>query len=177
MTHSAGSTRPPDASADRGAVRTGRIILTAEEMRAAEAAAIAAGTPVETLMERAGIAAAEAIRRYAGPLPALVLCGPGNNGGDGYVVARELRARGVPGRVAAVGEPSSAAAAAARQSWGGEAEPIAQAQGALMLIDALFGTGLGRPLEAKVSKKLGELASAARVKVAIDLPSGVATDD
>ena len=66
---------------------TGRIILTAGEMRAAEAQAIADGTPVETLMERAGVAAAEAIWRFAGPLPALVLCGPGNNGGDGYVVA------------------------------------------------------------------------------------------
>src|SRR5687767_8597257 len=136
MTHSAGSTRPPDASADRGAVRTGRVILTAAEMRAAETAAIAAGTPVETLMERAGIAAAEAIRRYAGPLPALVLCGPGNNGGDGYVVARELRARGVPVRVPAPGEPNRAAAAAARESWGGEPEPIAEAQGAPLLIDA-----------------------------------------
>ena len=72
---------------------TGRVILTAAEMRAAEAAAIAAGTPVEELMERAGKAAAEAIWRYAGPLPALVLCGPGNNGGDGYVIARELAPR------------------------------------------------------------------------------------
>ena len=90
---------------------TDRTILTAEEMRAAEAAAIAAGTPVETLMERAGIAAAEAIWRFAGPLPGLILCGPGNNGGDGYVVARELAARGMPVRVAALAEPKSDAAA------------------------------------------------------------------
>jgi NAD(P)H-hydrate repair Nnr-like enzyme with NAD(P)H-hydrate epimerase domain len=62
---------------------THRIILTAAEMRAAEETAIAAGTPVEELMERAGKGAAEAIWRFAGPLPTLVLCGPGNNGGDG----------------------------------------------------------------------------------------------
>ena len=98
---------------------TGRAILTADEMRAAEAACIAAGTSVETLMERAGIAAAEAIWRFAGPLPALVLCGPGNNGGDGYVIARELAARGVPVRVAALAEPKSDAARAARDSWDG----------------------------------------------------------
>ncbi len=87
-------------------------------MRAAEEAAIAAGTPVEELMERAGKAAAEAIWRFAGPLPALVLCGPGNNGGDGYVIARELAARGVAVRVAALAEPKSEAARAARRSLG-----------------------------------------------------------
>ena len=59
------------------------FILTAEEMRAAEQRAIDAGDSVEALMERAGTAAAEAIWRFGGPLPSLVLCGPGNNGGDG----------------------------------------------------------------------------------------------
>src|ERR1044072_3990408 len=106
-------------------------------------------------MERAGKAAAEAIWRFAGPLPALVLCGPGNNGGDGRVIARELAARGVEVRVAALGEL-----------------PVEPAP---LLIDALFGTGLSRPIaEAPV---LLELAAAARVRVAIDLPSGAATDD
>jgi len=134
---------------------SGRPILTAAEMRAAEAAVIAAGTSVEELMERAGLAAAEAIWRFAGPLPALILCGPGNNGGDGRVIARALAERGVPVRVAALGEPA------------GEPAPL--------LIDALFGTGLSRPLERP--EVLLDLAAAARVRVAIDLPSGVATDD
>jgi len=134
---------------------TGRPILTAAEMRAAEEAAIAAGTSVAELMERAGKAAAEAIWRYAGPLPALVLCGPGNNGGDGRVIARELRARGVAVREAGL-----------------DGLDVAPAP---LLIDALFGTGLSRPL-AQAEKLLG-LAAAARVRVAIDLPSGVATDD
>ena len=66
-------------------------------MRAAEQAAIDGGTPVEELMERAGAALAEAIYRFAGPMPALILCGPGNNGGDGYVAARHLAERGVAG--------------------------------------------------------------------------------
>ena len=129
-------------------------------MRAAEEAAIAAGTPVEELMERAGKAAAEAIWRFAGPLPALVLCGPGNNGGDGYVIARELAARGVAVRVAALGEPRTPAARAACESWAGPVETLAEAAPATMLIDALFGTGLGRPLDVEVSESLGRLAAA-----------------
>src|SRR3569833_1412892 len=105
-------------------------------MRAAEAAAIAGGTPVETLMERAGVGAAEAIWRYAGSLPTLVLCGPGNNGGDGYVVARELRDRGVPERVAALGVPRSEAARAACERWSGPVESLDQAAPAPLLVDA-----------------------------------------
>src|SRR5687767_6013266 len=146
-------------------------------MRAAEAAAIAAGTSVETLMERAGRSAAEAIWRFAGPMPALVLCGPGNNGGDGYVIARILAERGVSVRVAVSGEPSSAAAKAARQAWDGATVPVDEARPAALLVDALFGTGLTRPLQPALAERLAALAEAARVRVAIDLPSGVATDD
>jgi hydroxyethylthiazole kinase-like uncharacterized protein yjeF len=156
---------------------SGPFILTAAEMRAAEEAAIAAGTPVDTLMERAGKAAAEAIWRYAGPLPALVLCGPGNNGGDGYVVARELAARGVDVRVAALAEPTSAAARGARARWTGPVAPLADAVPAHLLIDALFGTGLARALDDRIAQRLADLAAAAAIRVAIDLPSGVATDD
>jgi len=156
---------------------TGWTILTAAEMRAAEAEAIAAGTPAGTLMERAGIAAAEAIWRFAAPLPALILCGPGNNGGDGYVIARELEARGVEVRVGADGEPRSDAARKARQSWNGPVEALADAAPAPLLVDALFGTGLTRGLDAPLSSRLNEFARKARVRVAIDLPSGVATDD
>jgi len=154
-----------------------RPVLTAEEMRAAEAATIAAGTPVETLMERAGTAAADAIWSYAGPLPALVLCGPGNNGGDGYVVARVLRERGMAVRVAATAEPKSEAARAARDRWTGPVEAIGEASGAPLLIDALFGTGLARPLDAALVGRLNALAAEATVRIAVDLPSGTATDD
>src|SRR6059058_195476 len=96
-----------------------RPILTAEQMRAVEQAAIDAGTTVEELMERAGAALAEAAYRFAGPLPALLLCGSGNNGGDGYVAARHLAERGVQVRVAALVEPKSAAAKSARSQWAG----------------------------------------------------------
>jgi hydroxyethylthiazole kinase-like uncharacterized protein yjeF len=154
-----------------------RFILTAAEMRAAEEAAIAAGTSVDELMERAGKAAAEAIWRFAGPLPTLVLCGPGNNGGDGYVIARALKARGVAVRVAALADPQSEAAGNARESWAGTVETLAEAGPAPLLIDALFGTGLRRPLEAAVADRLAVLAGRAAVRVAVDLPSGVATDD
>lgn len=156
---------------------TGRVILTAAEMRAAEEEAIAAGTPVETLMERAGIGAADAIWRYAGQAPALVLCGPGNNGGDGYVVARELRAKGVAVRVAATGAPRTPAAAVARANWDGPVEDLADAKPAPLLIDALFGTGLARPLDPPLVDRLADLAAKARIRAALDLPSGVATDD
>jgi hydroxyethylthiazole kinase-like uncharacterized protein yjeF len=155
----------------------GRVILTASEMRAAETLVIEAGTSVETLMERAGSSAAEALCRYAGPRPALILCGPGNNGGDGYVVARLLRERGIDVRVAALAEPASKAARWARSTWQGEVTSLDQAVGAPILVDALFGTGLTRPLEADVANALLRLAEAAAVRVAIDLPSGAATDD
>lgn len=155
----------------------GRVILTAAQMRAAEEAAIGAGTSVETLMDRAGRAAAEAIWRFAGPLDALVLCGPGNNGGDGYVIARALAERGVAVRVAALAEPRSAAAVAARMAWQGPVETLGDAAPAALLIDSLFGTGLARPLDGSVSDRLAALSAAARVRVAVDLPSGIATDD
>jgi hydroxyethylthiazole kinase-like uncharacterized protein yjeF len=156
---------------------SGRTVLTAGEMRAAEVRAIDAGTPVEALMERAGLAAAEAIRRFAGPLQALILCGPGNNGGDGYVVARALRERGVEVRVAALAEPATAVARNARERWDGEVSALDAATPAPMLVDALFGTGLGRPLDEAVARRFALLAGAALVRVAIDLPSGVSTDD
>ena len=154
-----------------------RPILTADEMRAAEAAAIAAGTPVGTLMERAGAAAADEIWAYAGPVPALVLCGPGNNGGDGYVVARLLRERGMEVRVAASAEPRSDAARIAHERWTGAVEPIDRVAPAPLLIDALFGTGLGRPLDERLVERLCGLAAQATIRAAVDLPSGAATDD
>ena len=155
----------------------GRPILTADGMRAAEAATIEAGTPVEELMERAGTAAAEAIGRFAGSQPVLVLCGPGNNGGDGYVIARALGERGFDVRVAALAEPKSAAARQAREHWTGPVEPLGTATGAPLLVDALFGTGLSRGLDAATSDALCRLADEALLRVAIDLPSGAATDD
>jgi hydroxyethylthiazole kinase-like uncharacterized protein yjeF len=156
---------------------SGRPILTAEAMRAAEQKAIAAGTSVEGLMERAGAALAEAVYRFAGPMPVLVLCGPGNNGGDGYVAARHLVERGVNVRIAAVAEPKSEAAKLARGQWSGEVEALGESTApARLLIDALFGTGLKRGLDEDLSSQLARLCSAAIVTVAWDVPSGVESD-
>ena len=155
----------------------GRPILTAEKMRAAEQAAMDAGTNAEQLMERAGEALAEATYRFAGPMPALILCGPGNNGGDGYVAARYLAERGVKVRVAALSDPSSDAGKWARSKWNGGVEPLSDATaGAPLIIDALFGTGLKRGLEGPVTKQLSRLSDAAIAHIACDVPSGVESD-
>ena len=155
----------------------GRPILTARQMRDAEQAAIDAGTPVETLMERAGQALAEAIYRLAGPKPALIICGPGNNGGDGYVAARHLRARGVAVRVAALSEPKADAARGARSQWDGEVETLSEdTQAEPVLVDALFGTGLKSGLDGGLGLLIARLAGQAAVAVACDLPSGVDSD-
>lgn len=155
----------------------GKPILTAARMRAAEERAVAAGVSVETLMERAGAAVAEQVRRLAGDQEVLILCGPGNNGGDGYVAARVLTAAGHPVRVAATGEPRSDAAIAARRRWNGVVETLEDAHRAPVLVDALFGTGLTRGLEAEAAAALARLAGGARLTIAVDLPSGAATDD
>lgn len=152
-------------------------VLTAAEMRAAEEKAIAAGTDVETLMVRAGAAVAEAAWYFAGGIDTLVLCGPGNNGGDGYVIAAMLRQRGAKVRVAAMCEPKTKAAIGARKAWGDAVEPLEDSTPAPLLIDALFGTGLGRGLDRSLSGELARLAAGARLKLAVDLPSGIATDD
>jgi hydroxyethylthiazole kinase-like uncharacterized protein yjeF len=154
-----------------------RTILSADAMRAAEQAAIDRGTSVEELMERAGTALAEAASRFAGPIPALILCGPGNNGGDGYVAARHLAQRGVDVRIAVLSEPKSGAAKRARSGWEGDVEPLSSdTPPAPLLIDSLFGTGLRRGLEDAVSEQILRLSDAAVVKIACDMPSGVDTD-
>ena len=125
-----------------------RPILTSDAMTSAEQRAIAAGTDVETLMERAGAALAEAVERFAGNRPVLVLAGPGNNGGDGYVAARKLAERGIAVRVAALADPKSAGAKSARSRWAGAVETLAaNTTAAPVLVDALFGTGLKQGLD------------------------------
>ena len=168
---------PGDPTALERPPMNGRPILTAAAMRAAEQAAIDGGTTVETLMERAGAALAEAIVRFAGAAPVLILCGTGNNGGDVYIAALHLAERGVKVRVAALSEPSSDAARSARFQYSGKVEPLgAETQSAVVLVDALFGTGLTRGLDSSVVEQLSRLSSASKARVACDVPSGVASD-
>ena len=151
-----------------------RPIITAAAMRAAEQAASASAAE---LMDRAGALLAEAVIGFAGGGEVLLLCGPGNNGGDGYVAARCLKGRGLAVRVAALADPTADPARQARAGWDGPVEPLADTRPAAILVDCLFGTGLSRALEPVVSERLIALAAASRWTIAADLPSGVATDD
>ncbi|MEG3175249.1 NAD(P)H-hydrate dehydratase [Sphingomonas sp. RB3P16] len=154
----------------------GLPILTAAQMRAAEDRAIAVGSSVGALMDRAGAGVAAAVQRLGAGAPVLVACGPGNNGGDGYVAARMLREQGVAVRVAATGEPKSPAAIAARAAWGGPVEALTEAAPASILVDAVFGTGLTRRVQPTLAERLNALSQAASLSIAVDLPTGVATD-
>ncbi len=154
-------------------MRARQQILTAAQMADAEEQLIGAGETVETLMERAGSGAANWIWRIAAGRKVTVLCGPGNNGGDGYVIARVLREKGLAVEVVAPIPPKTDAAKAARELLDGEIQE--QARGDI-LVDCLFGTGLGRPLDDGLLKLLQDLASNHASRIAVDLPSGVDSD-
>jgi hydroxyethylthiazole kinase-like uncharacterized protein yjeF len=154
-----------------------RPILTVAEMAAADRAAIASGTPETELMERAGQAVAEAIVSRFAPRPTAVLCGPGNNGGDGYVAARRLAELGWDVWVETLAPPKSPSAIAAAARWVGATLPIASSNRmAELFIDALFGAGLDRPLEGEAARLARASHRAPERFVAIDTPSGLAGD-
>lgn len=151
-------------------------ILTAAQMRAAEEALIASGISVDELMQRAGRGAADYVWRIAAHRPVTVLCGPGNNGGDGYVIAETLRTRGVKVAVIAASEPNTDAARNARLLFKGEVlGPDATPHGEVF-VDCLFGSGLVRPLSDAHLTLIQHLAASHRHSIAVDLPSGVQTD-
>lgn len=159
----------------------GAPILTAAQMRAAEDRTIAAGSSVSALMECAGTGVAEWVHRLAAGAGVFILCGPGNNGGDGYVAARVLASRGVPVRVAAVADPRTEAAAEARKAWTGPVEPMPDplsnsAAYSGIYVDAAFGTGLSRPLPAGMSLVIEHLVTFSKLAIAVDLPSGIDAD-
>jgi len=151
-------------------------ILTVEQMRAAEQALIDAGSSVDKLMQIAGRGAAEWVWRMAGHHRVTVLCGPGNNGGDGYVIAEAIREKGGKVSVVAVTEAKSDAARNARSLYGGEVLGSDVEIHGEVLVDCLFGSGLARPLTQEHFDLLTRLAMNHRHRVAIDLPSGVQSD-
>ena len=158
----------------------GDVLLTVEEMYRADAAAAAAGVPSLSLMEAAGRAIAREIRRRWRPSPISVLCGPGNNGGDGFVVARVLAGEGWPIRVGLLGTREllrgDAAINAAR--WQDRIRPLAPAllDGARLVVDALFGAGLARPLDGVAAELVEEVNRRRLDCVGVDVPSGVHGD-
>jgi hydroxyethylthiazole kinase-like uncharacterized protein yjeF len=152
-------------------------LLTPAEMAAADREAIAAGVPGTTLMENAGRAVAQAVAQRWSPRPVSVLCGPGNNGGDGFVAARHLAAAGWPVRLGLLGERATLRGDAAHHAalWTGTVEPLATAllDGAALVIDAIFGAGLARPVDGVPRAVIEALARRAIPSIAVDVPSGV----
>ncbi len=158
-------------------------VLSVAETYASDAAAAntgAVGVAGAVLMENAGRAVAEAVRGRWQPRPVAVLCGPGNNGGDGFVAARHLAEAGWPVKLALLGARSDLEGDAAHHAlaWDGEVLELSAEvleEGALV-IDALFGAGLGRPLEGPAREAILAVAAGGYPVVAVDVPSGLSGD-
>ncbi len=148
-------------------------ILTVAQMQAAEQVLVDGGQTISSLMERAGAGAAQWVWRMAAGRSVTVLCGPGNNGGDGYVIARVLAERGLKVSVVAPMEPRTDAAKAARAAWGEDA--VADSRGGVF-VDCLFGSGLARGLDERLERLLHSLVASHDYRVAVDLPSGIDAD-
>ncbi|MFT8242768.1 NAD(P)H-hydrate dehydratase [Roseomonas sp. BN140053] len=157
----------------RGSAAWPAELLTPAQMAAVDAAAVAAGFPLAGLMQAAGRAVARSAMRHWRPRRTLVLAGPGNNGGDGWVAARLLAEAGWPVSVAAlpVADPSGAAGQAVAR-WRGPLLPLCAevAERAELVIDALFGAGLSRPLSEEVAAVLRAIRAPV---LAVDMPSGL----
>lgn len=152
------------------------VLLTPQEMAAVVRADVE--TPrVVSLMEAAGRAVAREIRARWSARPVLALCGPGDNGGDGFCAARHLAQAGWPVKIALLGDihrlPPDAAEQAAQ--WRGDVLPLApeSLEGAALVIDALFGGGLSRPIEGATAAMLQAVGESGLPVCAVDLPSGV----
>ncbi|WP_284179626.1 NAD(P)H-hydrate dehydratase [Rhabdaerophilum sp. SD176] len=151
-------------------------LLSNAAMALADANAVRRGVPVLNLMERAGRAVADAVPFRA---PVAVLCGPGNNGGDGYVAARCLAAEGLDVSVFTdhppkSGSPAAEMAARARCT----AHPLAdfRPHAGMIVIDALYGAGLTRAIEGEAAAAIARTSKSGAFIVAVDVPSGLSGD-
>ncbi|MES2254827.1 MAG: NAD(P)H-hydrate dehydratase [Pseudomonadota bacterium] len=153
-------------------------VLSNEEMRRADAMAVEAGTLPFILMKNAGRAVADIIASRFSVCRVAVLCGPGNNGGDGFVAARLLSAYGFDVLVACEDEQKGDAVAAAAQ-WRGTRVPLTPSalDGVGLVVDALFGAGLSRPPMDNYRALIEAMNRATVPVVAIDIPSGVDGDN
>ena len=154
------------------------VLLSVADMVRADQGAVSAGIASLDLMEAAGAAVAMEIQDRWTARSVAILCGPGNNGGDGFVVARLLRAAGWQVRLALLGEAASLRGDARTNAerWDGPVEGLAPSvlDGAELVVDALFGAGLARDIDGVVLETL--TAIGVRPVVAVDVPSGVHGD-
>ncbi len=152
-------------------------LLTPQQMTQADQAAVVAGVPAFRLMAAAGNAVAEAIRARWSKRPVLVMAGPGNNGGDGFVIAEQLRQHGWPVTLAFMGQIDrmSEEAQAHAKAWQGEWQSLSpmQLEGAELVVDALFGAGLSRPIEGVAYEMLEAVVQSGLPVCAVDVPSGL----
>jgi NAD(P)H-hydrate epimerase len=150
------------------------------QMTEADRLTIAEGTPGVVLMQNAGEAVAEEIMQRWSACRVCVMCGPGNNGGDGFVVARVLAAAGWPVRIALLGLGARLTGDAKihAERWAGPIEPLTPAAigDAELVVDALFGSGLSRALEENAALTLAAVGRRGMPLIAIDVPSGVFGD-
>jgi len=155
-------------------------ILTNAESYAADKYAGEHGVAFLTLMENAGRAVADAVAARFEPARVAVLCGPGNNGGDGFVAARHLKTRGFDVHLALLGERNALKgdAAAMAKRWDGTVAPLSieSIKDADVVVDALFGAGLARPLEGVAKDVVVALNKSDIPVIAIDVPSGLHGD-
>lgn len=155
-------------------------ILSVAEMYRADSLAMAGGIAGTRLMEAAGWAVARELRRRFPPCRVAVLCGPGNNGGDGFVVARLLRGAGYAVRLALLGDAANLKGDAAHMAglWRGTVDNLEPAvlDRADVVVDALFGAGLARPLDEPTAEMIVEIQHRKLPVVAVDVPSGVDGD-
>lgn len=153
-------------------------LLTAEEMSRAEQLAVEAGTSTLTLMENAGRGVAEeVVRRFPRGSRVTVLCGPGNNGGDGFVSARFLRERGYHVRLALLGrqEDLKRDTKEMARRWDEAIEPMSlqSLEGAQVIVDAIYGAGLRDGVTGVPAQIIEEVTARALPVVAIDVPTGI----
>lgn len=157
---------------------TDNTLLTVDEMYAADKVAVEAGIASITLMENAGGAVAQAIRDRWEPCRVTILCGPGNNGGDGYVVARLLDEAGWTVTLTLLGDAADLKGDAKINAdrWKGAVMPFSPGvlDGAELVVDALFGAGLARDVDGSVRDVIEAIGG--RPIVSIDVPSGVHGD-
>jgi hydroxyethylthiazole kinase-like uncharacterized protein yjeF len=152
-------------------------LLTPDEMYEADRLTIAGGVPGIDLMEAAGLACTEIIRQACKPCKVCIVAGPGNNGGDGFVIARLLADAGWPVKLLFAGEVEALKgdAALAAEQWQGKVLPadVDKLHDVDVIVDALFGAGLARDIAGKLAGLVAAINAADAVRVAVDVPSGM----